>query len=344
MGRCLGRRRRYETRAAARDVTSPDASVIVLNYNGRAWLQGCLAALAAQVGAPSFETLLVDNASSDGSLDFVRQRFPAVRAIELGTNVGFAAGNNAGARAARGRFLVFLNNDTIVATDWLSRLLVAVDGPSPFALATSRIVRLDDPSTVDSAGDGYLRAGGAYKHGHGRPVDGYAVSREVFGACGAAFIVRREVFDELGGFDESFFMVYEDVDLSYRARLRGYRCWYAADASVRHAGSATLGRLSPDAVFYGQRNLEWTWIKNTPPRLLWRTFPGHVLYSVTGLLHYAKTGRLGPALRGKLAALALLPSVLRSRRRTQSSARASAEIDALMDRDWIAIKRGEKQV
>jgi GT2 family glycosyltransferase len=323
-------------------VTSPDVSVIVLNHNGRRWLSGCLDAVAAQAGAPTFETLLVDNRSTDGSPDFVRQEFPAVRVVELDTNLGFAAGNNAGARTARGRFLVFLNNDTIVAADWLARLVAAVDGSSPFAIATSRIVRLDDPSTVDSAGDGYLRAGGAYKHGHGRPADGYGVSREVFGACGAAFIVRRDVFDELGGFDESFFMVYEDVDLSYRARLRGYRCWYAADAVVRHAGSATLGRLSPDAVYYGQRNLEWTWIKNTPARLLWRTLPGHALYSVTGLAHYAKTGRLGPALRGKLAALAGLPTVLRSRRRTQSSARTAAEIDRLMDRDWVAIKRREK--
>src|SRR4030095_5981505 len=141
------------------------------------------------------------------------------------------------------------------------------------------IVFLASPSTVDSAGDGYLRAGGAYKRGHGARADEFAESGEVFGACGAAFMIQRRIFEALGGFDESFFMVYEDVDLSYRARLMGHRCWYAADAIVQHAGSATLGRSSDTAIFHGQRNLEWTWIKNTPSSLLWRSGPAHLLYS-----------------------------------------------------------------
>ena len=145
-------------------------------------------------------------------------------------------------------------------------------------LVTSRIVFLDRPDIVDSAGDGYLRAGGAFKHGHGAYIAGFTSSREVFGACGAAFLIRRDVFERLHGFDEDFFMVYEDVDLSYRARLAGYRCWYAADAVVRHAGSGTLGVMSSTAVFHGQRNLEWVWLKNTPRGLLLRTIPSHLAY------------------------------------------------------------------
>ena len=200
---------------------TPRISVIVLNYNGRRWLEPCLAALAAQVDAPPFETLLVDNGSSDESVSLVTARFPSVRIVVNGRNLGFAGGNNAGARAAVGDTLVFLNNDTIPAADWLARLHAASLEAPGRALVTSRIVCLDRPDIIDSAGDGYLRAGGAFKHGHGAYTTGFMTSREVFGACGAAFLIRRDLFERLHGFDDDFFMVYEDVDLSYRARLVG---------------------------------------------------------------------------------------------------------------------------
>jgi N-acetylglucosaminyl-diphospho-decaprenol L-rhamnosyltransferase len=322
---------------------TPAISVIVLNYNGRQWLEPCLAALAAQADAPDFETLLVDNGSTDGSIGFVAARFPSVRIVDNGRNLGFAGGNNAGARAAVGDTLVFLNNDTIPAVDWLARLHAASIAAPDRDLVTSRIVFLDRPDIVDSAGDGYLRAGGAFKHGHGAYVAGFMSSREVFGACGAAFLIRRGVFERLNGFDEDFFMVYEDVDLSYRARLDGYLCWYAADAVVRHAGSGTLGVMSATAVFHGQRNLEWTWFKNTPPGLLLRTFPSHVIYSLAGVAHYAARGLAGPALRGKLSALVGLPRLLAKRRVAQHERRIdSTSLERHLERGWMALKRADK--
>jgi GT2 family glycosyltransferase len=320
----------------------PEVSVIVLNYNGRPWLTGCLDALAAQTGAPPFEVILVDNASTDGSAEFVTARYPSVAVLRNATNAGFAAGNAAGAKRAAGRWLVFLNNDTVAASNWLARLHApAVRGS--YALVTSKVVFMDAPETLDSAGDGYLRAGGAFKRGHGVPAADYPLSQEVFGACGAAFLISRSVYEAVGGFDEAFFMVYEDVDLSYRARLAGSRCWYAADAVVRHAGSATLGVASPDAVFYGQRNLEWTWIKNTPGSLLIRTAVPHLLYAAAGVAHYGRTGRLIPALRGKLAALGGLRAVLRQRRAIQGGRRVEPPaLEALMESSWLALKRREK--
>ena len=165
----------------------------------------------------------------------------------------------------------------------------------------------------------------------------------MFGACGAAFAIRRELFERLGGFDEDFFMVYEDVDLSYRARLAGYRCWYAADAVVGHAGSGTLGVRSASAVFHGQRNLEWTWLKNTPPGLLFRTLPAHVAYSVAGVVHYAAKGSFGPALRGKMSAMLGLPRLLAKRRAVQRDRRADSDtLDVHLERGWMALKRAEK--
>jgi GT2 family glycosyltransferase len=321
----------------------PLISVIILNYDGRRWLPACLDALAAQRGAPDFETLVIDNGSRDDSIPFVRTAYPRVRVVENGLNLGFAGGNNAGARHARGDWLAFLNNDTAADPGWLAALWMAHLAHPAFDLITSRLVFLHDPAIVDSAGDGYLRAGGAFKHGHGGDAASFAVPREVFGACGGAFMIARAAFEALGGFDDRFFMVYEDVDLSYRARLRGMRVWYAAEAIVRHAGSGSLGRTSRAAVYYGQRNLEWTWLKNTPPGLLAATVVPHAIYSVAGVLHYARIGLGVPAIRGKLAALAGLPRVLADRARVQAArTAAAADVAAFMEPKWLAAKRREK--
>lgn len=322
---------------------SVEVSVIVLNHNGRRWLGPCLDALAAQRHAPAFEVIVADNASTDGSADFVRERYPDVRLHEAGANLGFAGGNNAGAAQARGAVLVFLNNDTAPEPDWLARLHAALVSRPSAGIATSRIVFMDDPDVVDSAGDGYIRAGGAFKHGHRQAASAFNMSREVFGGCGAALAVRRELFEALGGFDESFFIYYEDVDLSYRVRLAGYSVWYAADAAVRHAGSATFGVASPTAVYYGQRNLEWTWIKNTPAPLFWRTALSHLLYSTAGIAHYARAGRLGPVLRAKLDAIRRLPRVLSARRAIQRGATVDwRALERLMEPRWLKLKRREK--
>ncbi len=313
--------------------------VVVLNWNGRRWLDGCLSALAAQT-RPADEIVVVDNASSDDSVAYLRARWPQVTVVALDENLGFAEGNNRGAAGARTDALVFLNNDTEAEPGWLAALEAAAR--PPYALVASRIVFLDRPDVIDSAGDGYLRCGGGFKRGHGQPAAAFAESREVFGVCGAAFLVRRDLFERLGGFDPAFFMVYEDVDLSYRARMRGARVWYAAGAIVRHAGSPSLGRVSDRAVFYGQRNLEWTWIRNTPGRWLWRTWPAHLAYNLAGAVAYARRGRLRAWVRGKAAALAGVTRAWRARASVVDDATAAA-VWAQMEPDWVGIKRREKR-
>ena len=232
-------------------------SVIVLCWNSRQRIGDCLASLLA-LESPAAELIVVDNASSDETLPFVRQSFPGVTVVALDRNSGYAAGNNAGARVARGKYLAFLNDDTQVEKRWLSALVAAAEADPSVGLVTSQIVYAERPDVLDSAGDGYLRSGGAFKHHHGQSVNDAPATREVFGACGAGFLVRSDLFQSLGGFDEDFFMVYEDVDLSYRVRLRGARCQYSAAALVYHAGSASIGWASKRQVFFGQRNLEWS--------------------------------------------------------------------------------------
>ena len=322
---------------------TPDISIVIVTWNGRAFLDACLTGVAGQEGVDA-ETILVDNASTDGTVDFVRERFPWVRIVALPTNLGFTGGNNAGARDARGRFLAFLNNDTIPDSGWLRALRAGVDERAGFVLAASRIVYMHDPRIVDSAGDGMLRWGGAFKWHHGASADAVGDSREVFGVCGAACLMPKAVFDELGGFDEDFFASHEDVDLSYRARLRGYRCRYVAEATVRHHGSATLGRVSAFAVYHGQRNLEWVYVKNTPASLLLRTLPGHLIYNAAAAVHFARAGRGLTFLRAKAAALAGLPRMLRKRADVQRSRTVGASaIGVHLDPRWLAVKLREKR-
>ena len=320
-----------------------DVSVIVLNYNGLRWLEPCLRATRATL-TTSMEMIVVDNGSNDGSVEFIRQSFSDARLVPLEQNVGFAAGNNAGARVSRGRYLAFLNNDCVPQPGWLEALKAPFNDDAKVGVTTSKIVYLHDPSVIDSAGDGYLRAGGAFKRLHGAPSELAGEPGDVFGACGAACMFRKDVFMDLGGFDEDFFMVYEDVDISYRARLRGYRCTYVPNAIVHHAGSGTLRRNSAASVYYGQRNLEWTYLKNTPWSLLIRSFPSHMLYDGAALLAYGSQGLLGPYLKGKFAALKGIPAILRKRSRVQSGQLASTrDLWQAMDGNWIRRKRVEKR-
>lgn len=322
---------------------TPEVSVVIVTWNGRQYLDACLAGVAAQEGITA-ETIVVDNASTDGTAEYVRQQYPWVRLVALARNHGFAGGNNAGVRHATGRFIALLNNDTVPDATWLRALRDGIDEPAGVALVASRIVYMHDPAVIDSAGDGMLRWGGAFKRHHGAPVEVAQDSREVFGVCGAACLLPKAVFDELGGFDDDFFASHEDVDLSYRARLRGHRCRYIADAVVRHHGSATLGRISPFAVFHGQRNLEWVYLKNTPASLLLRTLPGHLLYNAAAAIHFTRAGLAGSFFRAKAAALAGLPRMLRKRAAIQRTRRVGPEaIWPLLDGNWLATKRREKR-
>ena len=299
--------------------------------------------VAAQTGV-DWEAILVDNASGDGTVDYVREHYPWVRVVALAENSGFAAGSNAGVRHARGRFVAFLNNDTVADPNWLRTLRDGIDPQVGFLLATSRIVYMHDPSIVDSAGDGVFRWGGAFKRHHGRPAQEAGVSGEVFGVCGAACLMPKAVFDEIGGFDADFFASHEDVDLSYRARLRGYRCWYAADAVVRHHGSATLGRASRFAVFHSQRNLEWVYVKNTPASLLIRTLAGHLIYDAAAAAYFLRHGLLITFLQAKVAAVAGLPAVLRKRGIIQRNRTVCTHtIEEHLERRWLSAKRREKR-
>ncbi len=244
-------------------------SIIIVNYNGCHFLDDCLSALEHQTcPRDRFEVLLVDNASVDGSADHVRAHFPWVRVIDAGRNLGFAAGNNLGFRHARGELIALLNNDTIVDPGWLAALVATLGDDPTIGATTSKILLRDEPGVLNSTGLNLYRDGRGGDRGFRElDVGQYDRSPEVFGACGASVLLRRSLLDDIGEFDESFFMYCEDLDLFWRAQRRGWRCVYTPASVVRHVHCGTSGEGSPFFTYYWERNRVFVNIKNGSPGL-----------------------------------------------------------------------------
>uniref|UniRef100_B0T5B4 Glycosyl transferase family 2 n=1 Tax=Caulobacter sp. (strain K31) TaxID=366602 RepID=B0T5B4_CAUSK len=318
--------------------TSPLISVVIVAYQSGPTLARCLDGLHRQTFR-DFEILLVDNASTDGAPRAAGAADPALRLLEPGANLGFAAGNNLAAKAAGGRWLVLLNPDAYPAPDWLANLVAATRRRPRVRCFTSLQMVADQPGLMDGAGDVMTSAGIPFRGGYHRRLPAAMSEGEVFSACGAATLIERQLFLDLGGFDERFFCYCEDVDLGYRLRLAGEPVLLVPDARVEHVGSATTGARSDFSVFHGSRNRVWTFIKNTPPLLLWLTTPLHVAVTAGLLLLHLRRGDASPAWRGVCAALrrdALAP-ILASRRIIQTGRKASsADILRVMAWDPVA--------
>jgi hypothetical protein len=248
-------------------------TVVVPNLNGAHFLEPCLVSLARQsAGAP--DVVVVDNGSTDGSVELVRDSFPEIKLISFAENRGFAAAMNAGIAEAQGELVAFLNNDAVAEPTWLEELVASLERHPEAAAATSKLLLADEPGFLDGAGDGLTRSFLPYVRGHREPDDGrYAEEVQVFGASGAAALWRSSVLRELGSFDERFFAYYEDVDLSFRARLRGYEIWYAPRAVVRHTRGGTAGQHVDFALFHPVKNRWFMLVKDAPSRTLAQRLP-----------------------------------------------------------------------
>lgn len=295
-----------------------------MNANSGPFLRRTLGALAAQTRQPD-RTIVVDNASTDGSAEGIGEEFDGVEIVRLGENTGFAAANNLAAReAADCDWLALLNPDAFPEPQWLEELLGAAEQVPKYSSFASRIVTASDPDTLDAAGDAFHVSGVAWQRGRGTPAAGALEPGEVFSASAAAALYRRDAFLAVGGFDERFFCYYEDVDLGFRLQLAGHRCWYVPSALVHHIGSATARRESDFMLYHTHRNLVWTFAKDMPSPLVWLYLPQHVLINLLTLAAFARRRRLRLALSAKADALRGLPTVLRDRRAVQRRRVASA--------------------
>ncbi len=219
---------------------SPRVTVVIPNWNGEHHLPECLAALAAQSHS-GFEVLLIDNASSDGSVAWVREHHPEVRILQRPDNGGFSKAVNAGILAAGGEYVALLNNDTAVAAGWLAALVAALDEHRAYDFAASRMILDGAPGRLNAAGDVYLLGRMAGKNrGFGEPLSRYGTMERVLGACAGAALYRRALFDEVGLFDEDFFLIGEDIDFDLRCLIAGKRCLYVPAAQVRHKLRASI--------------------------------------------------------------------------------------------------------
>jgi GT2 family glycosyltransferase len=301
----------------------PVASVIIPNYNGWRFLPTCLDSLRRQT-IQGFEIILVDNASTDGSVDLVAQHYPEVRTLSRQDNRSFFSGAvNLGIRAARSDVVFLLNNDTELDERCLEELLAGLAAHPECGMAAAKMRLFDHRDTLHAAGDFYGADGipgnrGVWEQDKGQ----YDNAEYVFAACGGAGAYRKSLFEEIGYFDEDFVGYCEDVDLGWRAQLAGYRCVFVPSAVIYHRLSATGG--GPVASFYTGRNTISVIVKDVPGELIrrhWRRMAAAQARVTFDALRAWRGAAARARLRGQVAGLLSIPRTLSKRRAVQATRR-----------------------
>ena len=295
--------------------------IVIPHCNGRQMLADCLASIQRQ-SRQDYQIIVVDNGSTDDSVPYLREFWPAVRLLVRETNTGFSAAVNAGIQAGSAPFIFLLNNDTELETDCLELLLQAAERNDEYAYFAPKMLSYHHRHLLDGAGEGYLRGGAGYRLGtmeeDGEPYDH---PRRVFGACGGAVLYRRELFATIGLFDEDFFAYLEDVDLNFRANRAGQLCWYVPEARVYHIGSATSGsKFNELTIRLSTRNSLYVLAKNYPCLLLLRCLPAIFIYQGCWLLFTIKKRQLRPYLAGLREAVVNLGRMRKKYRQEKSRA------------------------
>ncbi len=326
----------------------PSVSVIILNYNGRRFLDPCLrAALALDYPAEQLEIILCDNGSHDGSAHHVATEYPSVRLLALDANYGFAEGNNRAAATARHDWLVFLNNDMRFEPSWLRDLFAPLESQPTLACLTSRILNWDG-TAIDFIGGGVNIEGHGFQIDHGAASSARDTARRVIAPCGGAMAIRRQLFRDLDGFDADYFCFFEDTDLGWRLNLLGHDVWYTPDATVYHRQHATARRMPKHQlrVLY-ERNALFTIYKCFDDRNLALALPTSLLLMNERALRLARTdlGRFvitdGVTSTGSEPAAVLTPpggSGVGAERKRRATARKVLQSDG-----WLALGRKSAQ-
>jgi len=298
-------------------------SVIIVNWNSGPLLAKCLQHLQQQTISPK-HVFVIDNASSDNSADSA-EAFANVTLLRMVSNIGFAGGNNAAITRSDTEFVALLNPDAFPEPEWLQSLLVAASVQPEVTAFGSRQLREGTIDTLDGIGDSYLLSGQVIRQRYGeRQQQKDLVRREIFSPCAAAALYRRQPLLDVGGFDEDYFCYVEDVDLGFRLRLAGHKATYVPDAVVRHVGSATTGGQHSDfSIYYGHRNLVWTYLKNMPWPLFWLCLPLHIAANIYVVARYALKGRWRIVIKAKKDAILGIPSMWRKRQLVQARRKAS---------------------
>lgn len=317
----------------------PQVSIIIVSWNNTKYLSNCLSRLSLQV-FQNFEIIIIDNGSKNredivNSIKIHNQVDLQVK--YLSSNLGFSAANNIASRLARGKWIALLNADAYPEPDWLESLIQTAESHPEYSSFSSRQIQEKNPDLLDGAGDAYHISGLAWRNGYQLPAKIHSLEKiEVFSACGAAALFRRNDFINIGGFDEDFFSYFEDVDLGFRLRLQGKKCLYVPDAVVYHVGSASTGKRSDFSVYYGYRNMIWTFFKNMPSPLIWYLLPVHVFTLVFFILYLSLRGQGKAILNAIIDAIKGLKRVLKQRKIIQANIKIdSSELLNAMSTGWF---------
>jgi len=243
-------------------MSAPKVSIIIVNYNGKELLQKCLDSLL-KVNYDNFEIILVDNNSTDGTVEFITKNYPSLIIIKLDSNKGFAEPNNVAAKISKGKYLLFLNNDTVVTPNFISEMVKVMETDKKIAVCQSLLLKPD--GSVDSSGDFIDHLGVVYNSK--TEIDEI---REVSSARGASMLVRSDIFEKLDGFDQKFFVTFEDVDLCWRSWILGYRVLIIPTSIVYHEGGITIKKIKSEIAFHGFKNQLAMKITNFEPILAMR--------------------------------------------------------------------------
>jgi GT2 family glycosyltransferase len=310
--------------------STPRVSVVIPNWNTRRWLPGCLDGLQAQT-FQDFRVFLVDNGSSDGSVEFVQAEYPEVQVVALPKNQGFAVAVNIGIAATQGQYVALLNADTQPSPSWLNALVSALDAAPPdVGGIASKMLQLTDPTRIDDAGDTFSWYGSARKQGLGESALAHATPREVFSICAGAALYRRDFLQTVGGFDERFGSYLEDIDLGLRGCLLGYRYFYEPTAEILHQSH---GAGTPHAryVTLMMRNRLAVLLKNIPLGLLLKHL-GTLLYGQ--LYYFLAYKRPWHSVKGWGSFVLMSPYLLRQRRKILKHRRiSSTKLEALLSNE-----------
>lgn len=312
-------------------------AVIIVNWNSKGYLKKCLQALRTQ-SQPASEIIIVDNASSDCSIQSIALCAPEVTLIKLPQNIGFAAANNLAIKQhTTCEWVALLNPDAFPAPDWLEKFLQAVVKYPACSFFGSRLINANQPEFLDGAGDSYHVSGLVWRRGHGfLATNKYLADEEIFSPCAAAAFYRRKAFLEVEGFDERYFCYVEDIDLGFRLRLKGHHSFYLADAIVHHVGSASSGRHSDFTIYHGHRNYVWTYIKNMPMPLFWAFLLPHIFINIASLILFSLRGQSRIIIKSKWNAVIGIPAMWKERSKLQRSRVASVQaLWRIMDKRWI---------
>lgn len=291
----------------------PLVSIIIVNYNGRKYLEKCLSSLLHQ-SYPSIEIIFVDNGSKDDSVDYIKKEFPDVKIIASRENLGFAKGNNIGIRAARGELIATLNTDTEVTSNWLEELVRAMNSSKQIGMCASKMVFMDSPEFINSTGICISRSGTCWDRGiFERDCGQYESMGEVFGPCAGAALYRKTMLSEIGLFDEDFHAYVEDTDLAFRGRLAGWRCIYVPKALVYHVHGGTAGFETDYTIYYGNRNILWNPIKNFPKLLFFSSLPWIIGRNIAVIPYYILKGHTRAIIKAKVDAIKGIPKIVTKR-------------------------------